>query len=142
MPIAVFRDRTPATLFSTSSTRIRPTNQICTMSAPPVTEPTGPPQRGNGTQSQYVYALIFLQPAQEIMMQATVKQPEDFDRAPFREMVVKCLAELGITVVGNACFGHTCGASSLHPCSSAATIMELAGEKWCLVLAKPPVLGA
>ena len=74
------------------------------MSAVTVLAPTGPNQRGDGVQGQYVYALIFPQPTPEIMTQTGVKQPGDCDHITFREMGVKCLAGLDITVVETACF--------------------------------------
>jgi hypothetical protein len=54
----------------------------------------GPPQRGDGVKGQYVYALIMPQPTPEVLERTGVKQPSDFDRTIFREMVVKCLAEV------------------------------------------------
>jgi len=74
------------------------------MAAAPALPLSGPPQRGDSVQGQYVYALIFPQPTADIIAQTGVKQPSDFDRTTFREMVVKCLAECGIEVIETACF--------------------------------------
>lgn len=72
--------------------------------AAPVLPLSGPPQRGAGVHGQYVYALIMSQPTPEVLTQSGVKQPSDFDRTTFREMVVKCLAEVDVEVIETACF--------------------------------------
>ena len=64
---------------------------------------SGPPQRGDSAQGQYVYALIMPQPTPEIIAQTGVKQPSDFDRVTFRVMVLQRLAECDIKVIETAC---------------------------------------
>ena len=70
--------------------------------AAPALPLNGPPQRGNGVQGQYVYALIMPRPTAEVLARTAVKLPTDFDRESFREMVVKCLAECGVQVIETA----------------------------------------
>lgn len=65
--------------------------------APP--EPDGPPQHGRGVQGQYVYAVVMPQPTAEHIAETQVKQPSDFDRQTFRELLVKCHAECGVTLI-------------------------------------------
>ena len=88
-----------------SHTRLHPIelDLECIMAAAPALPLSGPPQRGDSVQGQYVYALIMPQPTPEIIAQTGVKQPSDFDRATFRVMVVQRLAECDIEVIETAC---------------------------------------
>ena len=80
-----------------SNEKVLPPNYIVcitTMAAvPPVPAPdpqfVGPPQKGRGVHGQYVYAIVMVQPTPEVL-QRGVKQPSDFDRVSFQELLVQC----------------------------------------------------
>ena len=95
---------------------------------------SGPPQRGDRAQGQYI--LIKPQPIPELVAQTGVKQPSSFDRTNSGEMVAKCLAECGIEEIQQALFpeprangdpnlntvaveGGRISGSSIRPCLSA-----------------------
>ena len=74
---------------------------------------SGPGARGRGVHGQYVYAMIMPQPTPEVVARG-MKQPSDFDRASFGEMVVQCLAECGMHVIEAACFREPHANGSFH----------------------------
>lgn len=86
---------------------------------------SGPPQTGRGVHGQYVYALIMPQPTEEVRLRTGVKQPSDFDRTTFREMVVTCLAEVGVVVIETACFRETHANGDPH-----LNLLVRAGTQW------------
>ena len=83
------------------------------------------PQRGNGVKGQYVYALIMPQPIPKVLARTSVKQPSDFDRTAFREMVVKCLVEVEVEVIGSACFREPHANGDPH-----LNLLVRGGERW------------
>lgn len=84
----------------------------------------GPLQRGSGVQGQYVYALIMVQPTEEVLARG-VKKPSDFDRITFREMCVKCLSECGVQAIETACFQEPHGNGEPH-----MNLLVRAGRQW------------
>lgn len=78
--------------------------------APP---PGGPPQHGRGVQGQYVYAIVMVQPTAAVVA-GGAKQPSDFTRITFAEMVVKGHAGCGITVVETATFQEPHANGNMH----------------------------
>ena len=93
--------------------------------APPELLSSGPPQGGQGVQGQYVYAVIMPQPTQEVLQRTGVKQPSDFDRTTFREMVVQCLAEVEVEVIETACFREPHANGDPH-----LNLLVRAGRQW------------
>ena len=93
--------------------------------AAPALPLNGPPQRGDGVQGQYVYALIMPRPTAEVVARTGVKLPTDFDRESFREMVVKCLAECGVQVIETACFKEPHANGDPH-----LNLLVRAGRQW------------
>ena len=57
------------------------------MAVAPQLQLSGPAQRGRGVHGQNVYAAIMVQPAAKVIAQQGAKQPIDFDRTTFREMI-------------------------------------------------------
>ena len=96
---------------------------------PPVPTPdtqfVGPPQKGRGVQGQYMYAIAMSQPTPEVL-QRGVKQPSDFDRVSFRELLVQCHVECDVAVIETACFreSHANGVFHLH---SKAPLLRVGG---------------
>ena len=79
---------------------------IATMAAvPPEPAPdpqfVGPPQKGRGVHGQYVYAIVMVQPTPEVL-QRGVKQPSDFDRVSFQELLAQCHMDCDVEVMRSA----------------------------------------
>ena len=72
------------------------------MAAAPQLQLNGPAQRGRGVHGQYVYAIIMVQPTAEVIAQQGVKQPIDFDRTTFREMIAAPTAPTLHVQIGTA----------------------------------------
>ena len=72
------------------------------MAAAPQLQLNGPAQRGRGVHGQHVYATIMAQPTAEAIAQQGVKQPIDFDRTPFREMIAAPTAPTLHVQIGTA----------------------------------------
>ena len=73
----------------------------------------GPQQRGRGVQGQYVYAIVMVQPTAQVVARG-MKQPSDFTRTTFNDMIVKCLAECHKTVVETATFQEPHASGDMH----------------------------
>ena len=71
---------------------------------PPQLGLEGPPQFGRGVKGQYVYWIVMAQPTQEVVQRAGVKQPADFSRSSFSELVVKCHDEGDEKIIETAIF--------------------------------------
>ena len=72
--------------------------------APEDPAPTGPPQRGRGVHGQYVYWITMPQPTAEHVLATGVKQPRDFDRDSFRQLMVWAHSDCEVEIVETACF--------------------------------------
>jgi len=78
-------------------------------------EPDGHPQHEKEVQEQYAYAVIMPQPTAEHIAEMQVKEPSDFDRPTFRELVVKCHEECGVTLIETACFREPHANGKIRP---------------------------
>jgi len=73
----------------------------------------GPPQRGRGVQGQYVYAIVMVQPTAQVVARG-MKQPSDFTRSSFNEMIVKCHTDCDKTLVETATFQEPHANGDMH----------------------------
>jgi hypothetical protein len=72
-------------------------NSTCaTMAAASAPQLEGPPQRGRGVQGQYVYAIVMAHPSPATIGQG-FRAPSDLDRTTFRQVLVQCPADWGVT---------------------------------------------
>ena len=67
-------------------------------------EPSGPPQQGRGTQGQYVYWIVLSHPKPETVERLGLKEPTDFDRKTFSQLMVAAHQECGITIAETVSF--------------------------------------